>query len=141
MDRDCDFSPKATADIFPYRFTKLGTAADDTVTQAAANDLTIGISAGGTQAAPGTAGDDGTRAKAGQPCPVYGPGRKCLLDLGTGGAVRGVRLISDANGKGVAAATTGATIQEVGARALQSGPAGARVLVLVEQYPHRPALS
>ena len=46
---------------------------------------------------------------------------------------------SDADGKGVAAATTGTTVQQIGARALQSGISGQKILVYVWPMPHLPA--
>jgi hypothetical protein len=140
MYTDCDFTLVATGNISQCRFVKVATSADETCTQAVANEITVGITSDGTRNAPGTLADDGFIAIAGEQTPIFGTGRKCLLELG-GTIVRGDRLKSDANGKGVAALTTGTTVQEVGARALQSGISGQRVLVLVEQYPFRPALS
>lgn len=140
MDRDFDFNLNATGNVSPCRFVKLDTSADGSCAAAGANEATIGISGDGSRIAPGTPGDDGFIAVAGETVGAFGPGRKCLLELG-GTVTRGDRLRSGSGGVGVAAATTGTTLQEVGARALQSGVSGQRILVLVEQYPYRPALS
>lgn len=140
MDRDFDFNLTATGNVSPCRFVKLGVAADETGTAAGANEAVIGISGDGSRNAPGTAGDDGFIAVAGETIPVFGPGRKCLLELG-GTVTRGDRLKSGAAGVGVAAATTGTTRQECGAVALQSGVSGQKVLVVIIPDTFFPALS
>lgn len=147
MDRDCDFSLVATGDVYPCRFVKLATTADNAGLAAGANDRTIGISGTGTNAAPGTAADTGYLAKlsnlAGLPdtIPAFGPGRKCLLELG-GTVARGDYIKSGAAGVGITSATSGPTLQYVGAVALQSGISGDKILVLVlPPTPYYPALS
>lgn len=136
-----DLNLKATGNVSPCRFVKIDTTSDGDCAQASTNERTIGIAQDGTRNAPGTAADDGFLAVSGETVPIYGPGRICLLELGSGGATRGGRLKSDNTGKGVASATTGTTVQEVGAVALQSGAAGVKILVRVEQYPYLPAVA
>jgi hypothetical protein len=122
-------NPQMTAggDIYPCRLVKLSTSADFKVLQATAGDRPIGISQEGTRYAPGTPADTGIAAAAGDTPRVFGLGEICLLELGTGGAVRNDLLKSDANGKGVTASAG----DEVGAIALESGAAGEKIKVQV----------
>lgn len=96
-----------------YRFVKIDTAADDQViAAAAATDEIVGILQ-----------NDPTN---GQAASIRTVGISKLL-LGVGGATRGNRLTSDANGKGVVAAGA----QVVGAIALHTGVVGDIIPVLV----------
>ena len=131
----------AGGDVRPARFVKLSTAADFTVLEADANERTYGISIDAYQDAPIPSNTNGYAASAGQSLRMYGIGDECTLTLGSGGATRGDKLKSDADGKGVAAATTGATMQWVGAEALESGLEGEKIKVRISQYPHYPALT
>lgn len=141
MDRDFDFTLVATGNISPCRIVKLATSADGAGTAAGANERAIGISGTGTRGAPGTPADDGFLAISGESVPVFGPGRKCLLELG-GTVVRGDYIKAGAAGVGITSATTGATMQNVIAVALQSGVSGDKVLVVVlPPTPYYPALS
>lgn len=133
-------SPIAGGDIRPARFVKLSAAADFTVLEADANERTYGIGVDAAQDAP-IPGASVNAAEAGDSIPVYGPGDECTLELGTGGVVRGGMLISDADGKGVAAAATGTVVQWVGAEAFESGAAGEKIKVRVCSFPFRPALA
>lgn len=108
--------------IYPSRFVKLSTAADNTALQAGANDPQIGISQVGTKDAPGLTGASAYAAEAGDNIQIWGLGDICLLEAGAGGWTRGDRLKSDADGKGVPIAGTGAN-QHVGAYALESAAA------------------
>lgn len=141
MDRDCDLSLVSTGNVVGCRFVKLATSADGAGTAAGANERTIGISGEGTRNAPGTAADDGYLAIAGETIPAFGAGKKCLLELG-GTVVRGDYVKSGAAGVGITSATTGATMQNVGAIALQSGVSGQKILVQVlPPTPYYPALA
>jgi len=126
-------NPNFTAggDIYPSRFVKLSASYDNTVTQAGTNEQPIGISSDATRDAP-LDGASGLAAADTNALQVNLPGSVCLLEVGSGGLTRGDYVKSDTNGKGVTAATTGATAQFVGALALESASAGelARVLVL-----------
>ena len=125
----------ASADIRPCRFVK-SSAADFGVTEADANEAIYGVSDQGTKAF-----DSSLAAAAGNQLKVFLPGAECLLELGSGGVTKGagVYLKSDADGKGIAAATTGATSQFIGAIPLESGAEGdlirVRVVCLPEVYP------
>lgn len=130
----------AGGDINPARFVKLSTAADFTVLEADANEQTYGISVDAAQAAP-ISGASTLAASAGKSLRVYGLGEECTLELGSGGATRGDNLKSDADGKGVGAATTGTTVQWIGAQALESGLEGEKIKVRVVLVAHRPALT
>lgn len=132
----------AGGEIFAMRFVKQDPGRDNGYLQAGANQLTLGISAQGTRTYPRS--DDAgplPLAIAGESVAVNGPGKVCKLIAGAA-ITRGQRLVADAQGRGVPAATTGTVVQEVGARALVSvAAAGAEVWVIVEQYPYRPALT
>jgi len=131
----------AGGDVYPCRFVKMSTAADDRGLQATANDAPIGISYDGGKHAPlSDLVTDNPHAEAGDPIGLYGEGDQCLLELG-GTVVRGGRLKSDANGKGVAVATTGTTIQQYGAIALESGVSGEKARVFILLGSERPALT
>lgn len=130
----------AGGDIRICRFVKQSTSADYTVLEADANEQTIGISQEGTNDAP-TSGASSLAAASGDPVAVYGLGDVCLLTIGSGGVTRGGRLKSDADGKGVAVATTGTTIQQIGARALESAAENELCRVQIVQYSERPALT
>lgn len=137
---DHDFNLKATGNVTGCRFVKIDTTSDGDCAAAGANEGTIGISQEGTRNAPGTAADDGFLAIAGETVPIYGPGRKCLLELG-GTVARGARIKAGSAGVGITSAVTGTTVQEIGARALQSGVSGQKILVLIEMYPYLPAVA
>lgn len=126
-------------DIRPARFIKLSTSADHTVLESDANERIFGVSIDAAQDAP-IPNADGDAADSGDFFRYFGPEEEATLELGTGGATRGDMLKSDADGKGVVAASTGTTVQWIGAEALESGSAGEKIKVLVKSYPFRPAL-
>ena len=122
------------------RFVKSDTSDDFQVLEADANERVIGISQEGAREAPLPnvtlyAGQDGDNMQ------VYQQGDICLLTLGSGGATRGSRLKSDADGAGVEIAAIGATQQFYGALALESGLEGEKIRVQVEIGQLYPALS
>lgn len=133
----------AAGNIYPSRFVKIDTTAGASHKglQADANAKTIGISHPGTYLAPlSDYAPAGYHAIAGLPIGLFGDTDVCLLEAGDT-IVQGDRLKSDANGKGVPIATSGTTIQQVGAVALESGAAGELIRVQVVRYSERPALS
>lgn len=130
----------AGGDIRPARIVKISTAADFTVLEADANERAYGIAIDAAQAAP-IPGASAVAAGDGQSVMVYGPGDECTLEIGTGGIVRGGMIKSDADGKGVAAAATGTTVQWIAAEALESAAEGAKAKVRVCNFPFRPALT
>lgn len=132
----------AGGNIYPCRFVKMSTAADDRGLQATANDAPIGISYPEGRYAPlSDVVTTNYHAIEGDPIGLYGDGEQCLLELGSGGATRGGRLKADADGKGVAVATTGTTIQQFGAVALESGSESEKIRVFVLLGSERPALT
>ena len=127
--------------IYPCRFVKMSGVADDRGLQATANDVLIGVSYDGGKFSPlSDLVTDNPHAQAGDSIGLYGDGEQCLLELGDT-VVRGNRLKADADGKGVAIATTGTTIQQYGAIALESGIAGDKARVFVLLGSERPSYS
>lgn len=120
----------AGGDIYPCRFVKQSAAADFNVLQAEANDPIKGISQNGTNLPPIPDVTSDKAAVAGQQLRVHTAPEGCLLELG-GTVTASDRLKSDADGKGVAIATTGTTPQRYGAVAQQGGVSGEKVLVEV----------
>lgn len=129
----------AGGDIRPARFIKLSGAADYTALESDANERVFGISIDAAQDAPipsadADAADDGDQFR------YFSIGDECLLELG--GTVAAADLLkSDADGKGVVIATTGTTIQNIGARAIEAGVSGEKIRVQVTIYSERPALT
>lgn len=117
----------AGGNINPSVFIKQSTIANNTALQASTGDVTIGITAQSTEAAP-VDGAATYHATAGHGVDWYGPGATCLLTLGTGGCAAGDFLKSDSNGCGVTASTDK---DAAGARAIQAGAAGEKVMVVV----------
>src|SRR6185369_8897067 len=109
--------------IRPARFVKPSTAADNTLLEADANEMAVGISVEAPRDAPLT-GASTDLAASGDPIPYYPEGCVALLTIGTGGVTRGAQIKSDADGNGVLALTTGTTMQWVGASALESASEG-----------------
>ena len=132
----------AGGNINPCRFLKMSSAADDRCLEADANESLIGISYDNGRYAPlSDVVVTNYHAIAGDSVGLYGDGDQCLLELGSGGAVRGNKLKSDADGKGVAVATTGTTLQHYGAIALESGAEGEKIRVFVLLGSERPSYS
>lgn len=131
----------ASGSIYPMRFIMQDTTAPHKCTQASANAQLIGITGVGTNYAPLSGlSIAGYHAESGQPVECHGLGDILLLEAG-GTITNGDRLKSDSVGRGVAIATTGTTIQNVGARALQAATAsGQMILVQVIIESIRPAL-
>lgn len=128
----------ANGDIRPYRICKLDANGPKLVLEADANEAAIGISQGGLMNFPGS----GTTlaAEDDRSVGIYTNGSICLLELG-GTVDEGNFIKSDADGKGVAAATTGTTKQQIAAKCLEGGGSGAIVRVLVQCHEIFPALA
>jgi len=119
----------AGGNISPSRFVRQDDTADFQVLEADANSKLAGISMEGTREAPIPSVSTALAAQSGEPLQVYGDTEECLLELG--GTVRpGEDLKSDADGKGVTIAA-GATVQEIGAVALENGVDGELIRVQV----------
>lgn len=116
----------AEGDIRPSRFVKLGSA-DGKVLEADAGERIIGISQAGTNKSPYT-DSSGLAAVAGDPIMVYGDGEECLLEFG-GTIAHAARIKSDADGKGVTAATDK---DQYGAIAKAAGVSGELIMVQVQ---------
>lgn len=122
----------ADGNINPSCFVKMSTTQDNRVLQAAANtDKIIGISQVGTRDPQGLSGASAVAAAQGDPIKVYSQGDVCSLVAGSGGWTRGDWLVSDANGNGVTAPTSGVGTIYVGAIALESAAASAQGRVVV----------
>jgi hypothetical protein len=131
----------AGGNIYPCRFVKMSTVADDRGLQATANDAPIGISYPEGRYAPlEDVVTTNYHAITDDPIGLYGDGEQCLLEIGDD-VTRGGRLKSDADGKGVPVLTTGTTIQQYGAIALESGSSGEKIRVFVLLGSERPALT
>lgn len=118
------------------RFVKLSTTANNTVLESDANELLYGIAqvGGRTAPIPDVTDDPPNAAISGDRLNVHEDGEECLLEIGTGGVTAGDLIESDADGKGVTAATTAASVRYVGAQALETAAAGtlSRVKVRIE---------
>lgn len=137
---------QANGTIRRARFVKIDTSDNNSVLEADANERTIGISQiGGREAPlPSVSADPPQAAQAADTVLVHTDNSKredVVLEAGSGGWTAGDELISDADGKGVSAATTGTTIQNVGAIALETVSEGELGKVQLAQYRIRPALS
>ena len=131
----------ANGNISPARFVRMDTTTPDnmSVLQAGANAGIIGVSTVAGREAPIPAVSTMYAAQAGDQINVHGLNEFCLLEAG-GTVACGDELIADSDGKGVARATSGTTIQMVGAIALEAGSSGNLIRVQVCRYALRPAL-
>lgn len=121
------------------RFVKQSTAAPYRVLQAGANEAVEGVSQLGQKYPPIPSNTNYYAAEAADNVMVYGEDEECLLLIGSGGVTKGALVKSDADGKGVLAATSGTTAQEIGAIAMQDASENeyARVRVFLQRkvYP------
>lgn len=127
----------AYGNIRPSRFCKPDTDHDHGALEADANERVFGISMEGSREAPIPSVSTIYAAQSGDSFKMYGDGEECLLELG-GTVGYGDLLKSDADGKGVAIATSGTTLQHYGARALTDGASGELIrvqIILGEVYP------
>ena len=125
----------ANGDIRPYRAVAPTGSADNACGEANANNICFGIVGGDTKAF-----DSANHAESGDQVSLQ-PGNVVLIELGSGGATRGNSLKTDADGKGVEVAGSGATNQNHIGIALESGAAGAIVRMYWQPLVIRPALS
>ena len=109
----------ATGNIRPCRAVKI--SGPFNVAEADANEACIGIAQEGTNVAPIPDVTSQYAAIEGQTLRVYQDGEECLMELADTIAA-GVRLKSDADGKGVAAGT--GSVQHIVATLLEDGVAG-----------------
>lgn len=129
----------ANGDIRPARFVKI--SADHKVQECDANDRIFGVAQDGGNKAPIPETTTILAGEDGQNMAIWQEGEECLLEVGAA-VTQNDRLKADADGKGVAIATTGTTIQHFGAVALQDGAADATLIrVRVQIGSERPALT
>lgn len=132
----------ARGNILPSRFVRLDSSSECGCVQAGDNTDIIGVAQAGTNR-PQINGwvDAQYAAQAGQQVQVAGLGSVCLVEAGAQ-ITPGQLLKSDAQGRAVPIATTGTTIQNYGAIALQGAAAvGEKVRVQVLIGKVRPALT
>lgn len=130
----------AGGDIQPCRFVRV--TGEHQVQQGGDNTPVIGVSGPSAKFPPLTnLITTNYHARAGDPVYFFADGEECLLEAG-GSFTAGTRLKSDANGRAVAIATSGTTIQHIGAIAKEGATAaGQLVRVIVKIYSERPALT
>ena len=126
----------ARGDINPSRFVKQDTATNFGALEANANELVIGISHDSSRDAPIPSAST-LHAANGDQCRIFGDGDVCLLVAG-GAITAGIQVKSDADGKGVVIATTGATLQNIGAVALEDAASGESFQVQIQIGSLRP---
>jgi hypothetical protein len=129
----------ASENIRECRFVVI--SGNHTLAEGDANERTVGITYQSSKFPPlNDLVATNYHAQSGDQCQIYGLGDVCLLQLG-GTVTAGDLLKSDNDGQGVAIATSGTTIQQIGARALEGGSSGERRLVQIVQFSERPALA
>ena len=132
---------KAGGNIRTSRFMTLSTTDNHTVTESNANEAVIGISGESNNYPPlNDLVSTYYHAESGQPVRCYGEGDVCFLTAG-GSISAGDRLKSDNDGRGVEIESTGTTIQNIGARALEDASTGELFRVQVLISSERPALT
>lgn len=109
----------AGGNVYPCRFIKMDSSNHQAIQAAAATDVPIGISMEAQKDAPIPSAADYV-ATSGESLPHYEDGDICRLQIGSGGCTPNMLLVSDSDGKGVAAASSGTALQCVGAIALET---------------------
>lgn len=123
--------------IVRARFVKSDATANNRVLQAGANAAIYGISqvGGRTAPTPDVTTSPPQAAIVTEHLNVHEQGEECLLEIGSGGVTAGDLIESDSNGCGVTAATTAASVRNIGAKALETAAEGtlSRVKVQISQ--------
>lgn len=119
----------AGGNINPARFVKLDPSNNNTVLEADAGEVIIGISQEGTRVAP-TPDASQYAAIAGENLQVFTPMQTCKLLLGAAVTTER-RLKADADGKGTPVVGGPDSMENWGAIALETGANGEKVEVLV----------
>lgn len=137
---------KAGGTIRRARFVKISTTENNRCLEADANERVIGISQiGGREAPlPSVTADPPEAAQDDDHVRIHTSNTEredIVLEIGSGGITAGALIKSDADGKGVAAATSGTTLQWVGAVALEAASDGELCKVELLIFPHYPALA
>lgn len=114
----------ANGNVRPNRFLTLVAGTFGAAVEAtAATQILVGVSADGGRYAPGSPGDDGFIAIAGEGLDYVGPLQTANLKLGGTVSDATILLTTDANGCGVASAPSAGTTKYYGALALRAGAA------------------
>lgn len=119
------------------RFVKPSSSTDFRCVEADANELTIGISSEASRIAPlpTVTTDPPEAAQVNEQLQVFtDPEQVVMLRIGSGGITRGVEIISDADGNGVAVGSTAETVYQVGAIAEESAVEGELCRVVIRRY-------
>lgn len=131
---------RANGTIRRARFVKLDTTDNNSVLEADANEKVVGIATVGGREAPipAVTADPPEAAQSGDQVAVHSTGEEdtVLLEAGTGGWTAGDEIESDADGKGVTAAATAASVRNIGAIAMETVAAGELGHVLPVIYTH-----
>lgn len=154
MDDDFDFTFTPSGTIYGARAIMLDTATQGNCYLGSLNARCIGITPQGTEYAPGMIGNQTAPLPLAQPAssdqfaagsqsrvPVYGPGRKCLIEIDTAfaGQIKPNDLIRSSNsGFGTLASPTGSWNQWIIGRALSFANGSQTCNVLVEIFPWLP---
>jgi hypothetical protein len=146
MDRDLDFSFAPSGIVYGARAIKLDTVTQGGCFLGSKNSMCVGISAQQSEQAPGLIGNTTFPMILAQPgdnseVPVYGPGRRCLIDIDPnfGGQIKPSDLIvSSDNGYGTKASPTGAFNQWVIGISLAFANSGQSCNVKVVIFPWSP---
>lgn len=146
MDIDLDFTFSPSGTIYGARAVKLDPAVVGGCFLGSANSLCVGVTPQQSEFAPGIAGNTTPPFVLAQPgdnsnVPVYGPGRRCLIDIDPafGGQVRPGDLVECSNsGYGTRASPTGAFNRWIIGIALSFASAGQSCNIKVVIFPWAP---
>lgn len=133
---------RAADNILPSRFVELNNGGSNYAGPCGTNGQIIGVAQEGTRSFPQEGVSDVAAANDGETFQCYSVGEVCLVEAGAAIGV-GDLLKSDGNSRAVPIATTGTTIQNYGAVALEQATAsGQKIRCLVVPFGKvRPALS
>jgi hypothetical protein len=146
MDTDLDFTFSPSGTIYGARAIKLDTVTQGGCFLGSKNSMCVGITPQQSEQAPGLIGNTTfpfILAQAGDNSivPVYGPGRRCLIDIDPsfGGQIKPNDLIvSSDSGYGTKASPTGAFNQWIIGIALSFANSGQSCNVKVVIFPWSP---
>ena len=154
MDLDLDFNLAPSGDIYGARAIKLDPATEGNCYMGSLNSLCIGVTPQQSAQAPGMIGNasppfllgsaapiTGFASGSFQNIPVYGEGRKCLIDIDPafGGQIKpGDLIICGNSGYGTKATPTGPWNQWIIGIALSFANSGQSCNITVKIFPWMP---
>lgn len=146
MDSDFDFSFDPSGIVYPARAVKLDPATQGGCYMGSLNSMCVGVTPQQSEYAPGMIGNSTYPYILAQPgdnskVPVYGPGRRCLIDIDPafGGQVKpGDLVVCGNSGYGTQATPTGPWNQWVIGIALSFASGGQSCNVKVVIFPWQP---